>query len=263
MHLIQASFLSKQWGDPQFIKLKGGKEPPLIIVFHKDTYEEKEAYLIRRLISNEWNQLKVLDIAFIETMISYFAYKYADGNIKLGDQVKSILRKEYEECSYRNCIVKLDDPEYEHEVVINLPPQIKPILHDIILPLAIDQNKRTSGKSFYEKETLKVELMEMISSICNRNCGILFIGDLPVDDYCRMLRSKINKFDYFSLAARGVQTFVLINVNETFFSTLPRSVRYKRTTYEGSYYFRNQRRGSSNYNYTLLRKTSSSLMSRR
>lgn len=235
------------------IRVKGGKSPQIIYVFHQDTLEEKQAYLIRELISNEWNQIKILDFAFLDAMINFFAYKYTHRKKDISETVKNILREKYETCAYRDCIIKLDDPDYEDEVVINLPPKKKPILHDIILPLAIDLNKKAKRKSFHAKEALKTKLMEIIDKIYQGNCAILFIGDLPVREYCEMLRKSMHRYNFFLLAARGFQTFVLDNIFESFINNIFDN-RYHFSSFEGTYFFRGEKSGKTNYKYIFLRK---------
>lgn len=235
------------------IRAKGGESPKLIYVFHQDTFEEKQAYLIRELISNEWNQIKILDFAFLDAMINYFAYKYTHRKKDISETVKNILREKYETCAYRDCIVRLDDPDYEDEVVINLPPKKKPILHDIILPLAIDQNRKAERKSFHAKEALKTKLMEIIDEIYQCNCAILFIGELPVGEYCEMLRNSMHRYDFLLLSARGHQTFVLDNIFEAFIYDIS-DRRYHFSSFEGTYFFRGEKSGKTNYKYTFLKK---------
>lgn len=236
------------------IWLKGGKPPQVIYVFNKNTYEEKEAFLIQKLIADDWKSIVTLDIAFINAMVNFFAYKYSQGKRKFNDRLIQILREDYESCSKRDCILKLDDPEFGFEIVLNPPPEKQSILHIIILPLAIDQNNRVKGKSFHTKENLKVKIMEIVDLIYRKKCGILFIGNLPFDEYTKLLLSNINYYDYFLLSAWGRQTFSLISVNKKFVANLPSGKRYERFTYEGTYYFRGKKKGISNYNYTLLKK---------
>lgn len=236
-----------------FFRIKGIKKLQVIYIFHKDTFEEKEATLIYRLIADEWNRIEVLDMKFLETMINYFAYKFAHDKRSINERVKLLLRKEYESCPFREYITKLDNPDYEDEVVINTPPQKKPLLHDLILPLALDQNKKIGKMSFAEKENIKARLMKIIIGVCRKECGILFIGDLSIRDYCNLLRSHLYKYRYFLLCARGKKTFVLENMFESLKKIMPGSTRHE-STFEGTYYFRQITRKNINYKYTLLEK---------
>jgi len=235
------------------IRVKGGESPQIIYVFRQDTLEEKEAYLIRELISNEWNQIKVLDFTFLDTMINYFAYKFVHKKKSISDAVKHILRTKYETCALRECIAKLDDCDYEDEVVINLPPKKKPILHDIILPLVIDQNKKIDKMSFQKIETIKSELMKIIMTIYQKKCGILFIGELSIRDYSNLLRSNYYKYEYFLLSARGSKASVLDNVIDKHKTVMPRKTKFE-SIFEGTYLFRLKARENTNYKYILLRK---------
>lgn len=236
------------------IRVKGGKSPQIIYVFYQDTLEDKEAYLIRELISNEWNQIKILDYVFLDTMINYFAYKFVHEKKNISAAVKHILRGKYETCALRECIIKLDDPDYEDKVVINLPPEKKPILHDIVLPLAIDQNRKAEKKSFHAQEALKAKIMEIIYEIDKGNCAILFIGEFPVAEYCEMLKNFMYKYNFFLLCARGNQTFVLDNVLECFINDIL-DIKYDFSSFEGTYYFRGKKSGKINYKYMFLKKT--------
>ncbi len=236
-----------------FFRIKGIKKLQVIYIFHKDTFEEKEATLIYRLIADEWNRIEILDMKFLEAMINYFAYKYAHDKRSINERVKLLLRKEFESCLFREYITKLDNPDYEDEVVINIPPKKKPLLQDIILPLALDQNKNIGKMSFAEKESIKAKLMKIIIEVCRRECGILFIGNLPVMDYCNLLRSNFYKYRYFLLSARGKKTFVLENMFENFKKIMPGRTRNE-STFEGTYHSRQVARKNINYKYALIKK---------
>lgn len=236
------------------IRIKGGEKPHVIYVFGKDTYEEKEAYLIHQIIAKDWNAIIILDKSFTETMIKYFAYKFANEKKDISDSVIHILQKEFEACSFRECVANLDNPEYEDYIVINPPPKKKSLLHDLIIPLVVDHNNKSVKMSFQKKEAVKAELMRIINGICEKKYGILFIGDLSVSKYCDLLRACYNRYDCFLLSARGDKTFVSDNVLESFKGVISLKTRYKLSFYAGTYYFRQSDRRSTNFQYTLVEK---------
>lgn len=234
--------------------VRGVRDSQVIYVFHMDTLEEKEAFLITQIIAEEWNELETLDTTFLESMISYFAYKYACEKAGVSEAVKVLLRREYESCRFRDCITKLDDPEYESAVVINEPPTKKPMLHDIILPLAVDQNNNARNMEFARKEELKNRIMDLIKEICSGYCGILFIGDLRVNEYITMLANNFNRYRCFLLSARGNQIASLDKVLDGFSNARYRPISCDTVWFDGTYCFRQEVRPDIRYKYMLVIK---------
>jgi hypothetical protein len=167
----------------------------VIFVFNKYTEDEQEAYLIQQAIGINFRNIELFDADFIETMINYYSYRFASQQ-KTEQNVTYILRRDFENTKYRDWLPFLDDVKFSSSVVINPPPQEKPIMFNILLPMVQEKNCEltTSGATILEKEHFKRIFMQLAESIFKRECGVLFIGELTGEEYFKLMVDGKNRF---------------------------------------------------------------------
>jgi len=186
-------------------KLRGYGVLDTIIIFN-DNSNEQRALLILEAIKSALFNIELLDADFIEDLMKYHACRYASQSGNINKEVKFILRKKYEKTKYRDCINKLMDPNYSSQVVLNPPPEKRPLLEDLILPTVTSWGEALNDveAAHAEKERFKSLFMDFSVGLSDKTWGILFIGLLSVDEYFSLFSSQIADFDSgVLLAARG------------------------------------------------------------
>lgn len=197
-------------------KLRGYGVLDTIIIFNENSNEQR-ALLILEAIKSALFNIELLDANFIEDLMKYHAHRYASQSGTINKEVKFILRKKYEKTKYRDCINKLMDPNYSSQVVLNPPPEKRPLLEDIILPsVTLWGNALSDIKADHaEKERFKSLFMDFSIGLSDKTWGILFIGLLSIDEYFSLFDSQIANFDKgVLLAARGSHTAKLLTLWE-------------------------------------------------
>lgn len=193
------SYLKKQ-----IAKLLGNEVPPVILVFEKYSEEEQKAFLIEKAFSSSVES-RLLDLDFLESLVHYLAYKYASENSDIDERVERVLRRDFERSKYRDCVLQLDSLEYSVAVVLNPPPIEKPLLTNVVLPMVREKEKNLIAlkAKLPEIEEWKSIFMEIINSLCSKECGVLFVGVRTKAEYMEMLIEGINKFSFIVISARG------------------------------------------------------------
>ncbi|MCK4329647.1 hypothetical protein KAX02_07370 [candidate division WOR-3 bacterium] len=195
-------------------RIRGHEILDTVLVFNMNTTEQK-AFLIFEAIKGSLFYIELLDAKFIEDLAKYHAYRYASEAKSVDKDVKFLLRKDFEKTSNRDCITKLMDPKYSEKVVLNPPPEIKPLLEEIVLPIVIEWSKEleNNNTTHAEKERFKSLFMVFTKGLCHRTWGILFIGTLNTDEYIALFGSGVHKFSKgILLAARGHHVTVLLKL---------------------------------------------------
>jgi len=176
-----------------------------IIIFNKNSDEQRK-FLIIEAIKGALYNIELLDADFIEDLVKYHAFRYASEIKSVDKNITFLLRKDYEGTQYRDCINKLMDFNYSEEVVLNPPPEKRPLLEEIILPIVIEWEKALddSDSSHAERERFKSLFMNFLKGLCDKTWGILFIGAYNIGIYLDLFDYNINKYDNgILLAARG------------------------------------------------------------
>lgn len=190
----------------------------ILCVFGKDSEEERNSFIIQQAFASEWELIEILDITFIESAINYFAYKFATEKRKFDNKTVYLLRKDFESSKYKDCITKLDDLDFSEKVVVNPPPQKKPLLRELIMPMVLDQNDRINDMSFQQKEEMKSLFMKICESMHMTTCGILFIGGMLSNEYIGLLSENAADFKSFLLCATGNKTgqleYIIMKIND-------------------------------------------------
>lgn len=188
----------------QIAKLLGKEVPPVILVFENYSEEEQKAFLIEKAFSSSVEST-LLDLAFLETLVHYLAYKYASENSDIDQRVERVLRRYFEGSKYRDCILKLDSFDYSATIVLNPPPIKKPLLTNVVLPMVREKEKNLIALTarLPEIEEWKSVFMEIIDDLCSKKCGVLFVGIKTKVEYTEMLIEVIEDCSSLIVSARG------------------------------------------------------------
>jgi hypothetical protein len=216
-------------------KLRTREEPLIIYIFGKEEEEEKKAYIIQQAFASEWRLIEILDVDFIESAINYFAYKFVANKKKIDDKTKYLIRKDYENSKYRECVAKLDDIDFSEQIVINPPPQKKPLLRELIMPMLLDQNGQSKSYSFQKKEEIKSLFMKICDSMYAIKCGILFVGDKSAGEYLNLLLSSTTAPKCYLLCAIGANIIKLDYLFERMKEPLLSRRRYNYNALSGTF----------------------------
>ena len=149
--------------------------------------------------------VRPLDVEFLEGLINYLAYKHAHISGKVEKRVMNILRDNFEKSKYRDTVINLDSKVFSEKAVLNPPPEQKPLLKSIVLPIVGEKEKeiRRSGMNLTEVEKYKSLFMQIINGLSSKECKILFIGHRRPLDYVNIINENIQEFNSIILSARG------------------------------------------------------------
>jgi len=240
-----------------FGRLIGITIPNIIYVAHKNTPEKRKAYLIQSVICNNLGEIDILDDSFYESLINYYSYKLCWKDNKIENNVTQLLKRDFENSRYGYCITKFDNKNFEDKIIVNPPPEKKSLLNDLILPLVLDQNRKSKKLEFAELQQKKIEIMQIIKNICSEICGILFIGTLPYKEYISLFDDCKNKYGSLLLGARGTYIDFLSTMTPQFKKKFGQPC--KEIILEGDYKFKYSsyidKKGTARYKYIYLSKT--------
>lgn len=215
-----------------------------VFIFDVNSEVEQKAYIIKQAIRCSLT-CELIDIEFLENLVYYYSHKFASTSGKVDYDVQSILRNNFEQSFYRDLINKLDDEVFSTKIVLNPPPIEKPILSNLIFPLITEKekelNQQEKDSAFKEKEYFKSKFMNIIKSIGNNKCAIIFIGQALREEYLELFNEYLNKVDYFIFAARGVyigRMFVIFDEIEKKLENMP-TISFKSDAISGRWRFNN------------------------
>jgi len=168
----------------------------VIWVFNKPTEADQKAFLIQQAVAINFRNISLLDADLIETMINYYAFKFAQQEKGINEEIVYILRRDFENTKFRKWLPFFDDVQSSISVVVNPPPEEKPIVFNVLLPMIRAKNLELilSRAAIFEIEQKKSFFMQLTEKIYNRECGILFVGDLSTKEYFKMILEHSNKF---------------------------------------------------------------------
>lgn len=185
-------------------QLLGKEVPPVILIFGEYSEEEKKAFLIEKAFASSVES-RLLDLDFLESLIHYLAHKYVHENEEIDEKVKTVLRKNFENSKYRDCLVKLDSLDFSAKIVLNPPPVKRPLLTNVVLPMVKEKEKSLlyTKAGVPEIERWKSTFMNIVNNICLENCAVLFIGVREDIEYLDMMEEGLLNFDFSIVSARG------------------------------------------------------------
>lgn len=178
--------------------------PPTILVFGKNEEADQKAFIIQSAFKSILS-INILEIDFLESLICYYAYRYAENEKTIEDAVKIILRRQFEKSDYRWQLVSLDDLGLKQNIVLNPPLEPGTLLEILILPMIYQIEKHVTKEptNIVINEKFKLLLMNLIEMLCGQKCAVLFVGCHYASTYFTGLRNKFANFDGVIIAARG------------------------------------------------------------
>jgi len=191
-----------------------GKEvPPVILIFGQYSDEERKAFLIEKAFASSVES-RLLDLDFLESLIHYLAYKCVHESEEIEEEVRTIVRKYFENSKYRDCLVRLDSVDFSEKVVLNPPPVKRPLLTNVILPMVREKEKSLlqTNALIPEMEKWKSLFMNLVNSMCSEKCAVLFIGVRPDLEYVDMLENGLARGAHLIISARGPYIETMLRV---------------------------------------------------
>ncbi len=184
-----------------------------IIIPTNMNYHEQIAYIIKQVFDEVLALDNVLSYELKNSLICYYAYKFAKTSREILDKnVINILEKDFQNSKYRDIIVRLDSKELEKKITLNPPPEVKPLLDRVIIPILELKNRELSKISELarlEEEKSKIE--KILKLLGNGFIGILFIGKRNPEEYLSYIDEKIYGFHGLLVCSRGKYTIFFKN----------------------------------------------------
>jgi len=184
-----------------------GKEILSITIFGNMSYEEQIAFIIQKafeaIISSEYE--KVLGVDFRDSLVTYYSYKFAFLSQSLvGKGVTLMLERKFNEAKFKEIILKLDSKELEANITLNPPPEVRPLLDRVIMPIIELKSQEISPiNDLSTIELTRREMQQLLTKIAEGKIGILFIGSRTPEEYLQYLKSRIDEFEGVLICARG------------------------------------------------------------
>lgn len=193
------TYLKRKWAQIRFKEV-----PPVVLVFAKYSEEERKAFLIEKAFAASVES-RLLDLDFVESLIHYLAYRCVYESEEVEEKVRVIIRKYFEGSEYRDCLVRLDSLDFSSGIVLNPPPQKKPLLTNVVLPMVREKEKKLlqTGAIIPEMEKWKALFMNVIKCMCSEDCVVLFIGARDDLEYIDMFEEGLMDCSHVIVSARG------------------------------------------------------------
>jgi len=178
-----------------------------IIVFSDMSYDEQIAFIIQKafesIISYEYE--KVLGIDFRESLVLYYSYKFAFLCEKIvGKKVVHLLERKFNEAKFKDIILKLDSKELEERVTLNPPPEVRPLLDRVIIPIIeLKNNEIRNVNDLSAIELTRKKMHDLLNKISEERIGIIFIGIKNPDEYLHYIKERIDEFEGILICTRG------------------------------------------------------------
>jgi len=201
--LITSSLLSRL--KKTLLSLRGERYIGVIIPTNMNYYEQI-TYILKEALRMILALDRVLGYEFRESLVSYYAYKFAVHAGKTIDrQVVDLLERDFQNSKYRDVIIRLDSKELEAKITLNPPPEVQPLLGRVIIPILELRNKELEGiadLARLEKEKSRIE--KILTLISRGEIGVLFIGKKEPGTYASYVVEKIANFKGLLVCSRGM-----------------------------------------------------------
>jgi hypothetical protein len=163
-----------------------------IFIFQEDS-NKRRAILIKQAVKAAFLFAELLDTTFVETLESYYSYKFASKFVKGNPEIKRLLQRAYEEAPARKQVVTLDDSDFSEEIVLNPPPKKRSILETTLLPMIISKSKEAIDQNYSlpTKERYRTMFRELIEALSTCSAAVMFIGFLSEEHYIEMFGNAV------------------------------------------------------------------------
>lgn len=177
-----------------------------VVIFGDMTYPEQLAYIIKKTFEAVFPFQKVLDLDLRRSLVTYYSYKFALSSEELvGRETIDLLEDELKKSPHKDMLVKLDSKELEEAITLNPPPEVRPLLDRVIIPiLRLKSQELLDVTDASLIEMTKSEMSNLLQKLAERKIAILFVGQKTPDEYLAYVREKINWFDGLLICSRGL-----------------------------------------------------------
>jgi len=194
----------------KFIKRIQRKRCINIIIFSDMSYPEQLAFIIKKTFDTIFPFEKVLEAEFREAILSYYAYKFAVTCGKLvGRDTIKMLEQEFQRNKYKEIIAKLDSKKLEEQITLNPPPEVRPLLDRVIIPiLELKSREMEPIHDISTIELTKTKMKRILTALANGLIAVLFIGIKRPEEYINYVKERISEFKGLLACSRGKYTIV-------------------------------------------------------
>jgi len=212
-----------------------GKEYFNIVIFSDMSYEEQLVFIIKKTFESVLSYEKVLGIDFRETLVLYYSYKFAFSSEKLvSKEVVNILEKEFQESRFKEVVLKLDSKPLEENITLNPPPEVRPLLDRVIIPiLELKSTEISNVDDLSTIELVRIEMQDLLTKIAEGKIGVLFIGKKDPNKYLGYVNTRIHEFEGILICARGIYIAIIKDISRLIEEQLGTSKLYSQT-FEGN-----------------------------
>jgi len=176
-----------------------------VVIFGDMTYPEQLAYVIKKTFEAVFPFQKVLDLDLRRSLVTYYSYKFALSSEELvGRETIDLLEDELRKSPYKDMLVKLDSKELEEAITLNPPPEVRPLLDRVIIPiLRLKSQELLDVTDASLIVTTKKEMHNLLQKLAERKIAVLFVGQKTPDEYLAYVKEKINWFNGLLICSRG------------------------------------------------------------
>ena len=189
----------------KFLKTIIGKNFVNIVIFANISYPEQVAFVIEKAVESTLSVDNVLDVELKRALIRYYTYKFVYlCKERFKKDILEIVERRFYEAKDKNLILKLDSKDLEEKITLNPPPEVKPLLDRVIVPmLEIKNSQMMNEKDLALIERVKAEMRKILEIIADEKIAVLFIGRRRPDDYLGYVCAKMRYFSGILVCSRG------------------------------------------------------------
>lgn len=227
------------------------KKSFVITVFQELDIHQQMAFVIREVFKEALSFDKILEIDLRDSLIDYYSYKF--GRLSnIDKKVLEVLERKFQKSKFRELLIKLDSKELEEKITLNPPPEVRPILDRVIIPiLELRENDLADIEDIATIETAKKEMRDLLEEIVREKIALLFIGRRGVNEYMQYLRERMSDFNGFLICSRGIYELACESVCNKFEELLKEKCKdYTREEFSGKLRLNEK---EISYRYILLR----------
>jgi len=192
------------------VKKVRGKQYVSVVIFSDMSYPEQLAFIIKKAFDTVFPFEKVLEVEFREAILNYYAYKFAMACEKLvGRDTIEVLERDFQGTKYKDVVVRLDSKELEGRITLNPPPEVRPLLDRVIIPiLELKSREMEFVSDLSTVEFVKARMGRILVAIAEGLIAVLFVGKRRPEDYICYVKERIGEFRGLLVCSRGAYTGV-------------------------------------------------------
>ena len=107
-----------------------------------------------------------------------------------------------DEC--REVVLKLDSKELEKQITLNPPPEVRPLLDRVVIPiLELKSREMERVNDIVTIELTKAKMRQVLTALAQGKIAVLFIGKKRPDEYLEYVKGRIGEFKGLLVCSRG------------------------------------------------------------